>query len=163
MDITRWSIVKPDWYVLCCQKWRSSIQSAKTRLGADCGSDPELLIAKFRLKLKKVGENSRLFRYDLVAQTVKNLPAMQETLVQSQGQEDPWRREWQPTAVFFPGKSYGQRTWWTKVQGVAKSQTWQSDCPYFYEYTVVGTDRFKELGLIDRVPEELRTKVCNAA
>ena len=43
----------------------SSIQSAKTRRGADCGSDHELLIAKFTLKLKKVGENNRPFRYDL--------------------------------------------------------------------------------------------------
>ena len=39
-------------------------KSAKTRLGADCGSDHELLIAKFRLKLKKVGITTRLFRYD---------------------------------------------------------------------------------------------------
>ena len=52
-------------YILCSQKWRSSIQSAKTRLGADCGSDHELLIAKFRLKLKKVGKTTRPFRYDL--------------------------------------------------------------------------------------------------
>ena len=37
-------------YILCSQRWRSSIQSAKTRPGADCGSDHELLIAKFRLK-----------------------------------------------------------------------------------------------------------------
>ena len=42
-----------------------SIQSAKTRPGADCGSDHELLIAKFRLKLKKVGKSTRPFRYDL--------------------------------------------------------------------------------------------------
>ena len=47
------------------KNWRSSIQSTKTRLGADCGSDHELLIAKFRLKLKKVGKTSRPFRYDL--------------------------------------------------------------------------------------------------
>ena len=52
-------------YILCSQRWRSSIQSTKTRPGADCGSDYELLIAKFRLKLKKVGENTRPFRYDL--------------------------------------------------------------------------------------------------
>ena len=52
-------------YILCSQRWRSSIQSAKTRPGADCGSDHELLIAKFRLKLKKVGKTSRPFRYDL--------------------------------------------------------------------------------------------------
>ena len=37
----------------------------KTRLGADCGSDHELLIAKFRLKEKKVGKTTRPFRYDL--------------------------------------------------------------------------------------------------
>ena len=47
------------------QKWRSSIQSAKIRPGADCGSDHELLIAKFRLKLKKVGKTTKPFRYDL--------------------------------------------------------------------------------------------------
>ena len=52
-------------YILCSQRWRSSIQSEKTRLGADCGSDHELLIAKFRLKLKKVGKTTRPFRYDL--------------------------------------------------------------------------------------------------
>ena len=44
---------------------RSSIQSAKTRLGADCGSDHELLIAKSRLKLKKVGKTTRPCNYDL--------------------------------------------------------------------------------------------------
>ena len=38
---------------------------SKTRLGADCGSDHELLIAKFRLKLKKVGKTTTSFRYDL--------------------------------------------------------------------------------------------------
>ena len=41
------------------------MQSAKTRPGADCGSDHELLIAKFRLKLKKIGKTTRPFRYDL--------------------------------------------------------------------------------------------------
>ena len=52
-------------YILCSQRWRSSIQSAKTSLGADCGSDHKFLIAKFRLILKKVGETSQPFRYDL--------------------------------------------------------------------------------------------------
>ena len=51
--------------ILCSQRRRSSIQSAKTRPGADYGSDHELLIAKFRLKLKKVGKTTRAFRYDL--------------------------------------------------------------------------------------------------
>ena len=52
-------------YILCSQQWRSSIQSTKTSLEADCGSDHELLIAKFRLKLKKVEKTTRPFRYDL--------------------------------------------------------------------------------------------------
>ena len=52
-------------YILCSQRWRNSIQATKTRLGADCGSDHELLIAKFRLKLKKVGKTARPFKYDL--------------------------------------------------------------------------------------------------
>ena len=51
-------------YILCSQRWRSSIQSAKTRLGADCVSDHELLIAKFRLKLN-VRNITRPFWYDL--------------------------------------------------------------------------------------------------
>ena len=46
-------------YILCSQRWRSSIQSAKTRLGADGGSDHELLMGKFRLKLKKVEKSTR--------------------------------------------------------------------------------------------------------
>ena len=52
-------------YILGSQRWRNSIQSAKTRLGSDYGSNHEPLIAKFRLKLKKVGKTIRQFRYDL--------------------------------------------------------------------------------------------------
>ena len=51
--------------MLCSQRWKSPIQSAKTRPGADCGSDHELLIAKFRLILQKVGKTTRPFRYNL--------------------------------------------------------------------------------------------------
>ena len=65
MDITRWSYQNQTDFILCSQRWRSCIQSAKTRPGADCGSDHALLIAKFRLKLKKVGKTTRPFRYDL--------------------------------------------------------------------------------------------------
>ena len=93
MIITRWSID----YILFSQRWRSSVQSAKTRLGADCGSDHEHLIARFRLKLKKVGKTTRPFRYDL-----NHIP---------------------------------------------------------YDYIVEVTNRFKELDLIDCVPEELWMKV----
>ena len=77
------------------------MQSAKTRPGANCGSDHELLIAKFRLKLKKVGKTTRPSKYDL-----NQIP---------------------------------------------------------YNYTVEVTNRFKGLDLIDRVPEELWTEVCDIA
>ena len=80
-------------------KWKSSIQSAKTRTGADCGSDHELLIAKFRLKLKKVEKTTRPFRYD-----INQIP---------------------------------------------------------YDYTVEVRNRFKRLDLIDRVPKELWTEICD--
>ena len=76
---------------------RNSIQLAKTRPGDDYGSDHELLTAKFRLKLKKVGKTTRPFRYDL-----NQIP---------------------------------------------------------YEYTLEVRNRFKGLGLIDRVPEELWMEV----
>ena len=59
-------------YILCSQRWRSSIKSAKTRLRADCGSDHELLIAKMRHNLKKVGKTTRPFssvQFSLVAQS----------------------------------------------------------------------------------------------
>ena len=75
----------------------SYIQATKTTLGADCGSDHELLIAKFRLKLKNVGKTTRPFRHDL-----NQIP---------------------------------------------------------YDYTVEVRNRFKELYLIDRVPDELWTEV----
>ena len=81
------------------QRRRSSIQSAKTRPGADCGSNHELLIANIRFKLKKVAKTTRPFRYDL-----------------------------------------------NQIH---------------YNYTVEVTSTFKELDLIDRVPEELWTEVCS--
>ena len=65
MDITRWSNRHQIDYILYSQRWRGSIQSAKTTPGADCGSDHELFIVKFRRKLKKVGKPRRRFRYDL--------------------------------------------------------------------------------------------------
>ena len=61
-DGQHWSQID---YIRWSQRWGSSIQSTKTRPGADCGSDHEPLIAKFRLKLKKVGKTTRPFRYDL--------------------------------------------------------------------------------------------------
>ena len=52
-------------YILCSQRWRNSIKSVKTRPGADCDSDHELLAAKFRLILKKVGKITSPFRHDI--------------------------------------------------------------------------------------------------
>ena len=52
-------------YILSSQRWRRSLQSVKTRQGADSGSDRELLIVKFKLKLRKVGKTTRPFRCDL--------------------------------------------------------------------------------------------------
>ena len=65
VDITRWSHQNQIDYIFCSPRWRSSVQSGKTRLGADCGSDHELLIDKFRLKLKKVEKTPRPSKYDL--------------------------------------------------------------------------------------------------
>ena len=86
-------------YILCSQRWRSSIQPAKTRPGVDCGSDNALFIDKFRLKLKKTGKTTRPFRCDL-----------------------------------------------NQIS---------------YDYTVEVTNRFKELDLIYRVPDELWAEVRN--
>ena len=71
MHITRWSITNQTDYIICSQRWRSPICQGKNKKtknqkpGADCGSDHELLISKFRLKLKKVGKITRPFRYEL--------------------------------------------------------------------------------------------------
>ena len=92
MDIIRWSILKS-----LQPKMEKLYTVSKTRRGADCGSDHEPLIAKFRLKLKKVGKNTRSFRYEL-----NKIP---------------------------------------------------------YDYTVEVRNRFKGLGLIDRVPDKLWMEV----
>ena len=52
-------------YIFCSFRWRSSLQLSKTRLAADCGSDHELLIPTFKLKLKNIEETTRPFRYNL--------------------------------------------------------------------------------------------------
>ena len=65
MDITRWSTPKSDWLYSLQPKMEKLYTVSKKRPEADCGSEHELLIAKFRLKLKKVGKTTRPFRYDL--------------------------------------------------------------------------------------------------
>ena len=54
---------------------------------------------------------------------VKNLPAVQEILVQFQGRKSPWRRKRQPIPVFLPGNPMDRGGWWAKVHGVTKSLT----------------------------------------
>ena len=122
-------------YILCSQRWRSFIQSAKTRPGADCGSEHELIVAKFKCKLKKVGKTTRSFRYDLnqipynytvevrnrfkgleLIECLKNYGRRFVTLYRRQwskpspGERNAWRIKWQPTPVFLPGESHGQRS-----------------------------------------------------
>ena len=66
MGITRWSIPKSDWlYYFQPKMEKLYTVSKKPRLWADCGSDRELLIVKFRHKLKTVGKITRPFRFDL--------------------------------------------------------------------------------------------------
>ena len=68
-------------------------------------------------------------RAHIVAQLVKNRPAVQETRVRSLGWEDPWKRKWQPTPVSLPGKSHGQRSlvscspWRCKESGTTEQLT----------------------------------------
>ena len=65
MDITRWSTPKSDWLYSLQPKMEKLYTVSKNKTGTDCGSDHELLIAKFRLKLKKVGKTTRPFKWDL--------------------------------------------------------------------------------------------------
>ena len=117
-------------YILCSQRWRSPIQSEKTRPGADCASHHELLIAKFRLKLKKVGkttgegngnplqcsclENPRdggawWAAVSGVAQSRTRLKRLSSSSSSSSSNSSDyiWRRQWHPTLVLLPVKFHG--------------------------------------------------------
>ena len=65
LDNTKWSMPKSDWLCSLQPKMEKLYTVSKTRPGADCGLDHELLAVKFRLKVKKVGKTTRPFRYDL--------------------------------------------------------------------------------------------------
>ena len=65
MNITRWSIPKSNG-LYSLQSKMEKLYTAKTKLGADYGSYHQLLIAKFRLKMKKVGKTTRPFRYQIL-------------------------------------------------------------------------------------------------
>ena len=102
-------------------------KNKKQKPGADCGSNHELLIVKFRLKLKKVGKTIGPFRYDLnqisydytcslVAQRIKHLPAMRETRVRSLGWEDPLEKE-----MAIHSSTLAWRIPWTEEPGGIQS------------------------------------------
>ena len=76
------------------------MQSAKTRPGANCGSDHELLIAKFRLKLKKVGKTTRPFRYDL-NQTPYDYTVEVRNRCQQIWKTQQWPQDWKKS-IFIP-------------------------------------------------------------
>ena len=67
--ITRWSIPKSDWLYSLQPKMEKLYTVSKNNLGADCGSNHELLITEFKLKLKKVGKTTRPFSYQLSSVT----------------------------------------------------------------------------------------------
>ena len=146
MDITRCSIVNQIDYIICSQRWRSSKQSAKTRPGADCGSDLELLIAKFRLKLKKVGKTT---------ESAYNSGDL--GLIPGSGRS-PGEGNGNPLQYSCLENTM-DRDWQTTIHGVAKSwRPFRYDLKQIpYDYTVGVTTRFKGVDLIDRVPEELWT------
>ena len=112
-------------YILCSQRWRNSIQSAKTRPGGDYGSDCELLIAKFRLKLN----TARPFRSEKAMAPHSSTLAWKIPWTEEPGRLQSmrslraghdwasslslftfmhWSRKWQPTPVFLPGESQGR-------------------------------------------------------
>ena len=83
---------------------------AKTSLPQNCKILKKSLKKKKKNSLERfLGKTLSLLSFP-VAQMVKNLPVMQETWVRSLGWEIPWKRKWQPTPVFSPGKFHGQRS-----------------------------------------------------
>ena len=82
-------------------------------------------------------QNYASFKVSLVAQKVKNLPAMQETQVQSLGQKDPLEKGMATLSCLE--NPMDRETWQATVHGVRKNQTWLSDLQYSYEKTNIVT------------------------
>ena len=117
--------------VLTCISLMCSIQSAKTRLGADRGSDHELLIAKFRLKWKKVGKTNKPFRYD-----VNQIPYNYTVEVTNRFKEldliVPGEGNGTPLQYSCLENPMDRGAWWAAGHGVAKSQTRLSDFTFTF-------------------------------
>ena len=118
---------------------------AKTRPGAECGSDHELLIAKFRLKLKKVGKTTES---SCNSGDLGSIPGSGRCSGEGNGN---------PLWYSCLENPMDRGSWWATNHGVAKSwRPFRYDLNQIpYDYTVKVTNRFKRLDLVDRVPEEL--------
>ena len=103
---------------------------------------------------------NRVVGASLVDKTVKNLPAMQETWVQSLGWEDSWKREWQPTPVFLPGEFHGQRSlvgcipWGHRAGHDWATNTFQKSCRGSSAWSSVMTSRGGMEGVERRLKRE---------
>ena len=129
-----------------------STKSAKTRPGADCGSDHELLITKFRLKLKKVGKATRPSRSDLnqipCNYRVAVMNRFKELDLVDRVREQLWMEVhnivWEAVIKTIPKKKKCKKAKWLS-----------EDTLQIAEERREVKNRFKGLDLIDRVPEEL--------
>ena len=119
-------------YILCSQRSKSSIQSAKTRPGADCSSDHELLIAKFRLKLKKVGKTTRPFRYNLnqipYDYTVEVTNRLKRLDLIDRVPEELWTEVF--SVLRFMGSQRVRHDWVTELNWTE----WSNGFPYFLQF-----------------------------
>jgi len=104
----RWSIQKSDGLYSLQPKMEKLYTVGKNKTGSWLCSDHELLIAKFRLKLKKVEKTTRPFKY--------------------------WRRQWHPNPLLLPGKSHGRRSMVGCSPWVAKSRTRLSNFPFTFHF-----------------------------
>ena len=123
MDITKWSIPKSDWLYSLQLKMEKLCTISKNMTKADWGSDHELLIAKFRLKLKKVGKTMGFPG----SSAVDNSPAMQESQemqVRLLGLEEPLEEGMATLSSILAWRIPMDRgAWWATVHRVTKSQT----------------------------------------
>ena len=118
-----------------------------------------------------------LLHGSLVAQTVKNLPAMLETWVRSLGRKIPWKKEWQPTPVFLPGEFHGQRSLVGYSLKVTKSQNNRVTNNFTFTSVIIymenrywvaslcyslGEELNKDSNKIHKVPPNLELRLCSS-
>ena len=99
----------------------------------------------------------------LVAQMVKNFPAVQETLFVPWVRTLPWRREWLLTPVFLPGEFHGQRSWQAKVYGVAKRRTWLMTNTFIFTWLCRGFNELAHAHHLEKHLAPWRTDIITIA